>query len=160
MCIWSSIIYQYIWKMQLTYQCFSFESVHGESMLKMGWVVKKWNFSFWMEINWSKCILMISLYIWLSIYTNNEILCINWKFDLSSRGVLGRIYALSIEVLCKTQFTPNIIPPKHAEQDQIDAKWLEKNVCFLSWGSSRKADRSLLIVNKRLKETENLILLM
>ena len=42
---------------------------------------------------------MVSLYIWLSIYTNNEILCIIWKFDFSSRGVLGRIYALSIEVL-------------------------------------------------------------
>ena len=42
---------------------------------------------------------MISVYIWLSIYTNNAILCIIWKFDLSSRVVLGRIYALSIEVL-------------------------------------------------------------
>ena len=50
--------------------------------------------------NFSKCILMVSLYIWLSIYTNNEILCIIWKFDLSSRGVLGKIYALSIEVIC------------------------------------------------------------
>ena len=85
--------------MLLTYQYFSFESVHCEAMLKMRWVVKKWNFSFWSAINWSKCILMVSLYIWLSIYTNNEILCIIWKFDLSSRGVLGRIYALSIEVL-------------------------------------------------------------
>ena len=56
-------------------------------------------FSFWKAINWSKCILMVSVYIWLSIYTNNAILCIIWKFDLSSRGVLGRIYALSIEVL-------------------------------------------------------------
>ena len=45
---------------------------------------------------------MVSLYIWLSIYTNNEILCIIWKFDLSSRGVLGRIYALSIEVLTQS----------------------------------------------------------
>ena len=80
---------------------FSFESLHGEAMLKMGWVVKKWIFSFWMALNWSKCILMESLYIWLSIYTNNEIICIIWKFDLRSRGVLGRIYALSIEVLSK-----------------------------------------------------------
>ena len=31
--------------MLLTYQYFSFESVHGEAMLKMGWVVKKWIFS-------------------------------------------------------------------------------------------------------------------
>ena len=30
--------------MLLTYQYFSFESVHGEAMLKMGWVVKKWIF--------------------------------------------------------------------------------------------------------------------
>ena len=27
---------------------------------------------------------------------------------------------------CKTVFSPNILPPKHTEQDQIDAKWLEK----------------------------------
>ena len=42
---------------------------------------------------------MVSLYIWLSIYTNYETLRILWKFNLSSRGVLGRIYVLSIEVL-------------------------------------------------------------
>ena len=42
---------------------------------------------------------MVSVHIWFSIYTNNAILCIIWKFDLSSRGVLGRIYALGIEVL-------------------------------------------------------------
>ena len=84
-CIWSTIIYNYIWKMLLTFQYFSFESVHGETMLKMGWVVKKYNFPFWTAINWSKCSLMVSLYIRLSIYTNNEILCIIWKFDLSSR---------------------------------------------------------------------------
>ena len=29
---------------------------------------------------------------------------------------------------CNTKFSPNIIPPKHAEQDQIDAKWLEKSL--------------------------------
>ena len=29
---------------------------------------------------------------------------------------------------CKTVFSPNIVPPKHAKQDQIDAKWLEKNL--------------------------------
>ena len=113
MCIWSTFIYQYIWKMLWTYQYFSFESVHGEAMLKMGWVVKKWIFSFWKAINWSKCILMVSVYIWLSIYTNNAILCIIWKFDLSSWGVLGRIYALSIEVLwpcCKkSQGQPRVI---------------------------------------------------
>ena len=72
-CVFGQPIYL---KMLLTYQYFSFESVHGEAMLKMGWVVKKWNFSFWTAINWSKCILMVSVYIWLSIYTNNAILCI------------------------------------------------------------------------------------
>ena len=65
--------------------------------------VKKWNLSFWTALNWSKCILMVSLYIWLSIFTNNETHRIIWKFDLSLRGVLGRIYALSVEVLCKYQ---------------------------------------------------------
>ena len=29
---------------------------------------------------------------------------------------------------CKTVFSPNITPPKHAEQDQIVAKWLEKKL--------------------------------
>ena len=29
--------------------------------------------------------------------------------------------------LYKNVFLPNIIPPKHAKQDQIDAKWLEKS---------------------------------
>ena len=61
-CIWSRITDQYIWKKLLTYPYFSFESVHGEAMLKMGWMVKKYNFSF-------------------------------------LTGSLGRIYALSIEVL-------------------------------------------------------------
>ena len=29
-------------------------------------------------------------------------------------------------------FLPNIMPPKHAEQDQIDAKWLGKKLLFLT----------------------------
>ena len=29
---------------------------------------------------------------------------------------------------CKTAFSPNSIPPKHAEQDQINAKWLQKRL--------------------------------
>ena len=28
-------------------------------------------------------------------------------------------------------FLSHIIPTKHAEQDEIDAKWLGKKVCFL-----------------------------
>ena len=53
---------------------FSFESVHGETRLKMGWVVKKYNLSFSTALSWSKCILTVSLYICLSIYTNNKTL--------------------------------------------------------------------------------------
>ena len=48
-------------------------------------------------------------------------------------------------------FLPTIMPPKHAEQDQIDTKWLRKKLVF--WRESR----SLIIVNKSIKETENLI---
>ena len=28
----------------------------------------------------------------------------------------------------KTAFLPNIMPPKHTEQDQIEAKWLELRI--------------------------------
>ena len=56
---------------------------------------------------------------------------------------------------CKTAFSPNIIPPKHVKQDQIDAKWLGKK--FIFWCESRRAGRSLIIVNKSIKETENFI---
>ena len=52
-------------------------------------------------------------------------------------------------------FLPNIMPPKHAEQDQIDAKWLGKKLVF--WVESRSLGRSLIIINKSIKETENLI---
>ena len=55
-------------------------------------------------------------------------------------------------------FLPNIVyivPHKHAEQDQIDAKWLGKKLVF--WHESRKVGRSLIIVNKSIKETENFI---
>ena len=124
-----------------TYQYFSFESVHGEAMLKMRWVVKKWIFSFWKAINWSKCILMISVYIWLSIYTNNAILCIIWKFDLSSRGVLGRIYALSIEVLY-ILLIQNIIftrlhNPSRLQLNRMNMR-VFKSTCFI-FGKSSEA---------------------
>ena len=85
------------------YQYFSFESVHGEAILKMGWMVKKYIFLFFLTaLNWSKCILMVSLYIWLWIHSNNKTLRIVCKCDLIPRGELGRIYALSIEVLWKS----------------------------------------------------------
>ena len=50
---------------------------------------------------------------------------------------------------CQTVFSPNMIPLKHAEQEQIDAKCPEKK--FDSAGGS------LIIVNTNIKETENLI---
>ena len=46
------------------------------------------------------------------------------------------------------------MPPKHTEHDQIDAKWLGKKLVF--WRESRRVGRSLIIVNKSIKETENL----
>ena len=49
------------------------------------------------------------------------------------------------------------MPPKHTEQDQIDAKWLGKKLVF--WRESRRVGRSLIIVNKSIKETENLDIL-
>ena len=113
-CVFGQQLYTNIFEKCYWHQYFSFESVHGEAMLKMGWEVKKWIFSFWTAINWSKCILMVSVHIWLSIYTNNAILCIIWKFDLSSRDVLGRIYALSIEVL-------------------FGKAWYHWSVLFFSW---------------------------
>ena len=55
----------------------------------------------------------------------------------------------------KTAFLSNIMSPKHAEQDQIDAKCLGKKLVF--WHESQREGRSLVIVNKSIKETENLI---
>ena len=34
----------------------------------------------------------------------------------------------------QTVLTPNIIPSKHSEQDQIDVKWLRKKLVL--WGDS------------------------
>ena len=57
---------------------------------------------------------------------------------------------------CKIAFSPNIVNPKRTEQDQIHMKFeLEKNIVFRC--ESRRAGRSLIIVNKGLKETENFI---
>ena len=45
------------------------------------------------------------------------------------------------------------MPLKHTEQDQIDAKWLGQKLVFRL--ESQKVGRSLIIVNKSTKETEN-----
>ena len=71
-CVFGRQLQTSIFENLLTYQYFSFESVNGEVMLKMGWVVKKYNFSILTALNWSECILMVGLYIWLSVYANNE----------------------------------------------------------------------------------------
>ena len=52
-------------------------------------------------------------------------------------------------------FLPHIIPNKHAEQDEIDAKWLGKKLAF--WRESWRAGKNIIIANKSIKETENLI---
>ena len=52
-------------------------------------------------------------------------------------------------------FLSNIMLPKHAEQDQIDEKWLGKKSVFRH--ESKRVGRRLIIVNKSIKETENLI---
>ena len=44
---------------------------------------------------------------------------------------------------------------QHAEQDQIDAKWIGKKVSFLTWES--KLRQKLNCCKKSIKETENLI---
>ena len=53
----------YLKKKAIDLSIFLFERVHGEASLKIGWMVKKYNFSFPTALKWSKCILMVSLYI-------------------------------------------------------------------------------------------------
>ena len=55
----------------------------------------------------------------------------------------------------KTVLLPNIMPPKHAEQDQIDAKWLGKKLVFQR--ESQRVRRGLIIENKSIKNPQNLI---
>ena len=52
-------------------------------------------------------------------------------------------------------FLPHIIPTKHDEQDEIDAKWLGKKKVF--WRESWRVGQNIIIANKSIKETENLI---
>ena len=51
-------------------------------------------------------------------------------------------------------FLPHIRPTKHAEQDEIDAKWLGKKLAF--WRESWRVGKNIIIANKSIKETENL----
>ena len=45
--------------------------------------------------------------------------------------------------------------PEHVEQDQTDTKWPGKEL--ISQCKCRRVGRSLIIVNKKITETENLI---
>ena len=56
----------------------------------------------------------------------------------------------------KLRFYPILCPPKHVEQDQIDAKWIEKKWVF--WRKSQRVCRNLIIVNKSIKEKKNDVL--
>ena len=51
---------------------------------------------------------------------------------------------------------PLYYAPENAEQDQIDVKWLGKKTNF---PTCQRRGRNLIIVNKSIKETENLICL-
>ena len=51
-------------------------------------------------------------------------------------------------------FFPNIMPPKHTEQDQIDAKLLGKKLVFRL--ESQRVGRSLIIVNKSIKKKQKI----
>ena len=79
------------------------------------------------------------------------------RLSLTAPFCLSWFLAFYCFKCCLVSFSsaPNIIPPKYDEQDQIDAKWLEKK--FIFWRESRRAGRSLIIVNESIKETDNLI---
>ena len=49
-------------------------------------------------------------------------------------------------------FLPHIRPTKHAEHDEIDAKWLGKKLAF--WRESWRVGKNIIIANKIVKETE------
>ena len=52
-------------------------------------------------------------------------------------------------------FLIHIIPTKHAEQEEIDTKWLGKKLAI--WRESWRVGKNIIIANKSIKETENLI---
>ena len=79
---------------------------------------------------------MVSICIWLSIYTNNEILRIIRKFDLSSREVLLRINALNVEVLSPGEVP---LPTRTNTRGNLDLILLS-NLC---------AHHHLILIQKR-----------
>ena len=99
MCIWSTTVDQYIWNKAIDLSIVFVWKCTWLDKAENGVRGKEIQLFLLNGIKLVKMHLMVSLYIWLSIYTYNETLRIIWKFDFSSRGGLGRIYALSIEVL-------------------------------------------------------------
>ena len=89
MCIWSTIIIdQYIWKKTIDLSIFF--------VWKCTWWDKAENGVGGKEIQF---FLFNGIKLVKKHSDGNETLRIIWKLDLSSREVLGRIYALSIEVI-------------------------------------------------------------
>ena len=100
-----------------------------------------------------------------------HLLCWRNAFSASDLGrtvtdfgiFLGRFFAfycvkchLGSFSRCKIAFFTQYYPPsptKHAKQDQIHAKWLEK---FVFWRESRRASRSLIIINKSIKKKQKI----
>ena len=75
---------------------------------------------------------------------SNEIL---WFLSEIEIDYCFKCYLVSFSRYCGfTQY----YAPKHAEQDQTDAKWLGKKLNF--WRESRRVGRSLIIVNKSIKK--------
>ena len=65
--------------------------------------------------------------------------------------------AIWAHCLCaKLRFHPILLPAKHAEQDQINAKWLEESL-FYDERVEEQVEAFKIIVTKSIKETENLI---
>ena len=57
----------------------------------------------------------------------------------------------------KLRFHPILYPHKHAQQDQIDAKWLEQSL-FSGVRVEEQRSLSLITVNESIKETEKFII--
>ena len=85
-CIWSTTIDQYIWNKAIDLSIVFVWKCTWWDKAENGVSGKEIQLFFLNDIKLVKMHLMLSLYIWLSIYTNNESLRIIWKFDFSSRG--------------------------------------------------------------------------
>ena len=76
-------------------------------------------------------------------------LCVNFLHCIALKFILPHFQGT------KLSFFINYYVPEHAEQDQIDAKWLRKKL--ISQRKHQIVGRSLIIMNKSIFETENFI---